>query len=138
MSKQQTGHIWRVKKRWYGRWYRNEIEDGVLVRSQHAEKLCDYSDRYRSKKDVRPLLAEKLVPVNAGRCSAESTLAVVKYGESHFFAHVEAELKPSTLNGYKGLWRMYLKPRLGDVSLRDYTCGKATMLIADIYRERGL
>lgn len=138
MSKQQTGHIWRVKKSWYGRWYRDEIEDGVLVRSQHAEKLCDYSDRYRSKKDVKPLLAEKLAPVNEGRCSAESTLTIVKYVEEFYFPYAETELKPSTVHGYRGIWRMYLKPRLGNIVLRDFTCGQATKLLTAIHGEHKL
>ena len=65
-NKHQSGYVWRVGKSWYGRWYRDEIENGIIVRCQHSEKLCAHSDRYRSKKDVKALLAEKLGPVNEG------------------------------------------------------------------------
>ena len=77
MTKHQTGYIWRVGKSWFGRWYRNEIVNGAVERVQHSEKLVEYSDRYRTKKDVRPLLDAKLLPVNEGRSSAESTMPVV-------------------------------------------------------------
>ena len=50
MTRHQTGYIWRVGKSWYGRWYRNEIVDGGVVRVQHSEKLCSYSDRYGQRK----------------------------------------------------------------------------------------
>lgn len=138
MTRHQAGYIWRVGRSWYGRWYRDQIVDGAVVRCQHSEKLCAYSDRYRSKKDVKPLLAEKLAPVNEGRCSAESTLTVVKYVEQFFLPYAEAELKPSTVHGYKGLWRMYVKPRAADITLRDFRCVDATNILAAIHREHGL
>jgi integrase len=138
MTKHQTGYIWRVGKSWYGRWYRNEIVNGAVERVQHSEKLVEYSDRYRSKKDVRPLLDAKLLPVNEGRSSAESTMSVVEYFEKFFLPYADAELKPSTANGYRSLFRMYLKAHLGKVVLRDFTCGKACKVLSDIYQEHKL
>ena len=87
---------------------------------------------------MRTLLAEKLAPVNEGRCVAESTLTVDAYVEKFFLPYIEKELKPSTANGYKGLWRMYLRAWLTKVTLRDFTCGQATRLLADIHRKHGL
>ena len=137
-GKHQTGYIWRVGRSWYGRWYRDEIVDSKKVRPQHSEKLCEYSDRYRTKKDVQPLLDEKLKTENEGRAKAESTLTIDQYVEKFFLPDVKTELKPSTSNGYSGLWRMYLKPRLTKIALRDFTCGKATSLLKEIHAEHGL
>jgi integrase len=141
--KPQRGQIFRVKRSWYGRWRRDEIEtaaDGSrkVVRRQHAEKLCEYGDRYRTRKDVQPLLDAKLRPLNEGRCAPESTLTVAEYGDKFFLPYCERELKPSTVYGYKGLWRMYLKPRLAKVSLRDFRCVDATNLLASIHDGHGL
>ena len=132
-SRNQEGYIFRVKRSWYGRWYRDEIENGITVRRQHSEKLCEYSNRFRSKKDVKPLLAEKLGPVNEGRCSAESTMTITEYASRLYFPYAESELKASTIHGYKGLWRMYLAPHLAKVSLRDFTCGQACQLLSKIH-----
>jgi len=85
-----------------------------------------------------PLLAEKVGPVNEGRCSAESTMAIVEYVERLYFPYAESELKASTIHGYKGLWKMYLKPHLGKVSLRDFTCGQACQLLAKIHHKHKL
>jgi integrase len=141
--KLQRGQIFRVKKSWYGRWRRDELEtkaDGsrIAIRRQHCEKLCDYGDRYRSKRDVQPLLDEKLRPLNEGRCAPEGTLTVADYGDTFFLPYCERELKPSTTHGYKGLWRMYLKPRLDKISLRDFRCVNATELLIAIHKDHGL
>jgi integrase len=141
--KHQKGQIFRTGKSWYGRWRRDELEttaDGskVVVRRQHCEKLCEYGDRYRTKKDVQPLLDGKLRPLNEGRSSPESTLPVSEYGDKFFLPFAERELKPSTVYGYKGLWRMYLKPRLTKINLRDFRCVDATNLLADIHRQHGI
>lgn len=62
MSRQQIGYIWKSRGCWYGRWRDNVIEDGHVVQKQCAAKLADVCERFRTKADVRPLLAEKLRP----------------------------------------------------------------------------
>jgi integrase len=138
MSKHQTGHIWRVGRSWYGRYRRDEIRDGEVVRVQHSEKLCTYGNRYRAKKDVQSLLDEKLKPLNDGTAAPESTLTIAKYVEDFYFPYAESELKASTVHGYRGLWRMYLKPHLTKVSLRDFTCGQACTVLKEIYKKKKL
>jgi integrase len=143
----QDGYIFKTGKKvksWYGRWRRDELVAGadgekVVVRRQHCEKLCEYSDRYRTVKDVQPLLDAKLRPLNEGRSSSpESTLAVAEYGDKYFLPYAERELKPSTVYGYKGLWKMYLRPRLKTHTMRDFRCVDATNLLLAIHEEHSL
>jgi integrase len=141
--KTQRGHIWRVGKSWFGRWYREELERGPdgnfqVVRRQHAEKLAEYCDSYRAKKDVQPLLDAKLRRLNEGRSSPESTLSIKEYAETFFLPYCDRELKPSTSYGYRQTWRMYLKPRLATVVLRDFRCVEATELLAAIHSDHGI
>jgi integrase len=139
----QRGYIWRVGKSWFARWYREEYETDAggerqIVRKQHAEKLCEYGDRYRAKRDVQPLLDAKLLTANEGRDRPESTLSVAAYGEDHFLPYAEKELKASTAHGYKNIFRIYLKPRLTNIALRDFRCVDATNLLAALHQERAL
>src|SRR5271168_1878726 len=129
-TRHQSGYIWKIGKSWFGRWYRDELVNGAVTRKQHSERLCAVSDTYRNDSDVRPLLDEKLVEVNNGRSSAESTLSIVEYVDKFYFAEAESELKASTVHGYRGIWKMYLKPHLGSVTLRDFSCGQASRLLA--------
>jgi integrase len=136
--KNQVGYIWRVGRSWFGRWYQDEKIDGVTVRKQHSEKLCEFGDRYRSKNDVRPLLAQKLAPINEGRRRPESTSSVWKYAEEFFLPYAESELKPSTALFYKNILNIYLKAHIQDISLVDFRCVDATNILAAIYRKHGL
>jgi integrase len=134
MSRQQKGYIWKVGRSWYARWREDVLEDGRVVRKQRSAKLADVCDRYRSKSDVRPLLAEKLRPMNEGRTRPESTLPVAEFVENHYMPFVEENFKPSTIAGYKHLWGHYLSPRLQNVVLRDFRTVDAANLMADLHR----
>ena len=138
MHKHQEGYIWRQGRSWYGRWREDVLEQGQVVRKQRSAKLADVCDRYRSKPDVRPLLAEKLRPINESRTRPEGTLPVADFVESFYFPFVEENFKPSTVMGYKTLWEIYLAPRLGRIVLRDFRTVDAATLLADIHRAHGL
>jgi integrase len=138
LSRQQIGYIWKSRGCWYGRWRDNVIEDGQVVRKQCAAKLAVVCERFRTKADVRPLLAEKLRPVNEGRTRPESTLPVAQFVELQYLPYVEENFKPSTCAGYKSLWEMYLAPRLAAIALRDFRTVDAAVLLAEVYRAHNI
>src|SRR5262249_55220629 len=112
--------------------------DGRVVRKQRSRKLADYCDRYRSKKDVRPLLHAILKPLNEGRSDARSTMPITEYIEAHYLPFTKDNLKPSTCHGYEFIYRRYLALHLGKVILRDYRTVDATNLLAKIHRQTGI
>src|ERR1700724_2169597 len=134
MSRQQEGYIWKVGKSWFGRWREDFLEKGRVIRKQRSVKLANVSDRFRTKADVRPLLAEKLRPINEGRTRPESTLPVAQFVELHYLPYVVENFKPSTCAGYKSLWAMYLAPRLTGIALRDFRTVDAAVLLAEVHR----
>lgn len=134
----QDGHIWRKGRNWYGRWWEDVLRDGQVVRAQRSRKLTRYTERYRTVRDVRPLLDEILLPLNVRRTRAEGTLSVSQFVENCYLPFVEENFKPSTIAGYKSTWRMYLAPRLGKVVLRDFRTVDAAILLADVHRSHGL
>jgi integrase len=152
MSRHQEGYIWRVGRSWYGRWREDVVSDGTIqdykkrlipkgriARVQHSEKLAEYSDRYRRDADVRPLLAEKLRPLNERKQSPESTLTLAQYVKDFFLPRAEQECKPSTVAGYKARWNAYLsEQREMQIRLRDFRCVSATNLFAEIHRKHNL
>lgn len=138
MSRQQTGYIWRVGNSWFGRWREDVLEDGRVVRKQRSLKLADASDRYRTKADVRPLLAEKLRPINENRMRPESSLSVAEFVEDCYLPFVRENYKPSTSIGYEKIWKTHLAPRLRKITLRDFRTVDAASLLAEIHRQYGL
>ena len=117
--KQQIGSIKRIGKSWYGIWREDVIENGQTVRKQRFQKLCDVDDRYRTKADVRPLLAEKLRALNEGRTDARSSLTLAAFVAEYFEPYARENFKPSTVHGYSKLWET-LNPRVGELRLRDF------------------
>jgi len=138
VSRQQIGYIWKAGGCWYGRWRDNVIEDGQVVRKQCSAKLADVCERFRTRADVRPLLAEKLHPINEGKTRPESTLPVARFVELYDLPFVEENFKPSTCAGYKNLWEMYLAPRLAAIALRDFRTVDAAVLLAEVHRAHGV
>jgi integrase len=138
MKRQQAGYIWKVGRSWFGRWRDDVVENGQVCRRQRSAKLADVCDRYRTKADVRPLLAEKLRALNEGKSRPESTLPVADFVEEFYFKFIEENYKPSTIGGYKSLWRMYLSSRLKRIMLRDFRTVDAAQLLSDVHRATGL
>jgi len=138
VSRHQEGYVFRKGRNWYGRWWDDVMVDGEVVRKQRCEKLAEVSDRYRSKSDVRPLLADKLRPINEGKTKPEGTLSVANFVETYYLPFVEQNYKPSTLAGYKNLWEAYLSARLSKIVLRDFRTVDAANLLADVHRAHNL
>lgn len=126
----QNGTIKRIGKSWYGRWREDAIVDGQLQRQQKFVKLCEFDDRYRTKADVRPLLAEKLCALNEGRTDARSTLTLALFVSDYYDPYSRESFKPSTVHGYTKLWRDALCPRVGEIRLRDFKTVDAANTLA--------
>ena len=136
--RQQRGYIWKAGRSWFGRWREDTLLDGQVVRKQRCAKLADVCDRYRSKADVYPLLAEKLRPLNEGRHSPQSTIPVATFVERYYLPVAKENCRPSTYSAYKTQWATYLAPRLQKIILRDFRTVDAASLLADVYRCHGL
>lgn len=62
-NRHQSGYVFRKGGFWYLRFYDNVAgPDGRIERRQVCRKLAPYCDRYRSKRDVMPLVEEMLQP----------------------------------------------------------------------------
>jgi hypothetical protein len=108
----QHGTIKRIGRSWYGRWREDVIEKGQIVRKQRVEKLCDVDDRYRTKGDVSPLLAEKLQALNEGRTDARSSLTLATFVAEFYDPYARQSFKPSTVHGYSKLGMTLFVPEL--------------------------
>ena len=129
MSRQQTGYIWRIGESWFGRWREDVLKDGKITRKQRSKRLADYCDRYKTERDVRPLLEEILRPLNEGRADVRSTLTLASFVSNFYLPYARENLKPSTHHGYMKLWQDSLAPRIGEIRLRDFRTVDAANLL---------
>jgi hypothetical protein len=117
--KTQNGTIKKIGRSWFGRWREDAIVDGQLKRVQRFAKLAEVDDRYRSKADVRPLLADRLRALNENRADARSTLSLAAFVDEFYLPYAKESFKPSTLHGYSKLWKDSLAARVGEIRLRE-------------------
>jgi integrase len=114
----QSGRIFRKGPSWFLRYYRDEFVGGQAQRVRVCVRLARYSDAYRNKKDLAPLVATHLS--SSGETRAELSLTVSEYVQSHYFPTVTNRLKPSTLRGYQDIFKLQVKSSsLSRVRLRD-------------------
>src|SRR5437899_1945177 len=124
----QKGYIFRKGNAWYLRYY---APDG----HQACRKLADFSDRCRTKRDVKSLAEDFLRPQNEGRLGPQSTLPVADFVNQHYLAAIDERLRPSTVNNYRNIWENHLRERLMKITLRDFRCADGERLLANIARE---
>jgi hypothetical protein len=106
-----------------------ELQDGKIIRKQQSKRLADYCDRYKTERDVRPLLEEILRPLNESRADVRSTLTLANFVSNFHLPYAQESLKPSTHHGYLKLWQRSLAPRVGEIRLRDFRTVDAAKLL---------
>jgi integrase len=116
----QRGQIFKKGRRWYVRFYRDEIKDGKIVRQRVCQKLASCDDEHRTVASVRSIANEILFPLNAGRLRAESAQTVSQFIETMYFPYIQEHKRPSTRKGYTDLYHDHLKARISTIRLRDF------------------
>jgi integrase len=116
----QRGQVFRRNGSWYVRYYQNEFQEGQPVRRRVCSRLARYSDEYRSKKDVLPLVDDLLFPVNSGAAQPESSLTLAEFIDKRFFPAREKKLRPATVKGYRDNFKFHVKDGVGAIRMRDF------------------
>jgi len=141
--KQQSGHIFFKKKKpengkkrgvWYLRYYDSRLIAGEIKRVQVCKQLAEYSDQYRNKEDVKGLAADILAPIKSGKQNVQSTMMVADFISEVFLPNVDKRRRASTAKNCRDIFRLHVKPRLGETILRDFRCADAQRMIEDIAR----
>lgn len=90
------------------------------MRRRICSRLARYSDEYRSKKDVLPLVDDLLFPVNSGAAQPESSLTLAEFIEQRFLPARTKKLRPSTIRSYTVTFKCHIKDTVGDIRLRNF------------------
>jgi len=108
-------------------------ENGLRVQKSH--RLCSIKDGANKAKQ---LLTDFLKDhVNIGK---ENTgpMGVVKFWDDVYLPFLEEDsgLKPSTIHGYKQVWREHLQSHFGTIQLHEYTTGKLSQLLTSLSKTK--
>lgn len=128
------GHLYEYNGNYYVRYREKVIRDGVIVSVQvSSPPLAKVKEVTKTK--ARELADEHIRGLRKKSPTPLGTQDVVSFVEGTYFPNVEKTLEPSTVNGYKQMWRAYLKARLFKVSLRDFRTVHGEQLMQEIAEE---
>jgi len=133
--RQQKGYVFHHYGSWFVR-YKDDVRqaDGSIKRVQVCRKLeVGYGGEYRTRRSVREFVDRILRPVNSGTLNPESTQTVVEFVEKIYLPeYVEKHLRAATQRQYKEVWKRYLAPRMGKLTLRDFRTVHGETMLAKI------
>lgn len=135
-SKYQNGHLFKSHGSWFVR-FRQQVREGEEVRTiQTAQRLASVSD-YPRKAEILPLKNEFMARLNRSGFTPEQGVTVVEFVENVYLPATSKRLEKSTYHTNAALWEHYLKPRMGNIRVRDFRTVDGENLMQDIERERG-
>jgi integrase len=135
--REQKGYVFHRGGSWFVRYYDSALKsDGTVERQQFCKKLSvPFCDEYRTRKSVRPFVDDILQPINRGTVTVASTMPVADFIELEYLPKLEAKKRQSTMKGYRDIFRLHLKNRLGKMTLRQFRTVDGERLLAEIARQ---
>jgi integrase len=141
MSRTQSGYVYSDKKAsaWFLRFYTGEAiirADGKKIYPSKTIRLGSTSSKspdYISTLTKARTLAAELLPKELKKAT-QTKVTVAEYYETEIEPLwkrqvADGNLKPSTVYGFQQLFRLYVKPRIGNQKIVDMTTGGAVRFL---------
>jgi integrase len=136
----QRGRIYEASNKFYVQ-YRDVVNG---ERKQVSHFLCEKDDRHYSAKakSVKLLRDEFMLKINSqpGQNRSSQDMRIADFWEHQYLPYCEEILpltgrprkKPSTVRGYKQIWRQHLKAHFGTMTLREYEPDTGTQFLQSL------
>ncbi|MBZ5687209.1 MAG: site-specific integrase [Acidobacteriia bacterium] len=144
------GHIYLQHGAWYLQFYQAENRDGELVKVRRSVFLHDKDREHNTAtcKAVKALRDSELTKLSTGPQITADDQRIVDYWVNRFLPYCEEELKtgpragqqrlkPSTLRGYKQVYRQHLKDHFGKWTLQKYQPAMGARLLDSLTAKQG-
>ena len=151
-DRHQAGYVYEAFNAFHVRYYTTEIVDGQPKRVQRSKRLCtkDRNTGHGSKtaKAVKMLAADHMQAINAAAPPTKEDHPITEFWENRFLKYCEEvlatgprkgqqRLKPSTLRGYKQVYRQHLKDHFGEGTLQEYQPEMGARLLDSLTAKQG-
>lgn len=133
----QEGYFFKHHGAWFVR-YRERMrqQDGSIKLRQRAERLASVSD-YPTESQVKPVLAEFMQRLNAGKQFADASMTLQEFFERVYVPYIQ-EKRASTKEGYEQIWRNHIGDRVGHIRLREFRTVHASKMLKAIANDSDL
>lgn len=133
--RKQTGQRIETPTAYCLRYYDNETGKQKYV------TLAQKSDVYRCWGDVEPLIENLLRDVNEGVLPGGPRLSALDpltdFVEHFYLPWCEETMAAPTVNSYKGIWRRYWKPTVGNIPLTHLSTAQVTTVLTEYAKRLG-
>ena len=109
-KRQQNGYIFKARGHWYVRYFVDRTVNGELRHDRVAKQIGEVATR--GKRPPQKIEDEAREIVAAATTTNANPGRVVTMGEfvdRVYFPHVQQHKRPSTLKGYKDIWRNHVE-----------------------------
>jgi hypothetical protein len=122
--RKQSGYVYRRGDWWVLRYRADVIVNGQIVRKQLAHQLEQVAPKHERLKRPPTDLVTRAEDWLRDKQRKPATLATIGgFVEAVYLKFVEKQKRPSTLKGYRDMWKQHWLPRCGNVLMRDVrTC----------------
>ena len=135
MPRQQTGQLFQRHGGWYVRFYEDRVIDGSVKRVRVSKRIGDVRTRSKTAPEEIRRAAKHLVePANDPQIASELVTLIGDFVERVYFPRIEQHKRPSTIKGYRHIWRIHLKPRCSNVWMKDVRCHHVQQWLDSIAR----
>ena len=119
-KREQSGQIFQRHGSWYVRFYESRVVDGEVKRVRLAKQLGEVTTRGKRPPAAIERQAEDIISsANRPHLIPENVVKVGDFVERIYFPRIEQRMRPSTMKGYRDIWRNQLKPRCAHVWVKE-------------------
>jgi len=150
MGHMQRGYVYLASGSFFVRYCNTKIVDGQPKRVQRSHRLCEKGGKYyaRDCKAVKLLRDEFMLTVNTQEASGRiipHDMRIVDFWEQRYLPYCEEIVqltgqprkKPSTVRGYKQIWKQHLEAHFGNMTLQEYEPYSGTHFLQSLTGTQG-
>ena len=139
-ARKQDGYIFKAKGKWYLRYFVTRVVDGEVKRVRVAKPLAAIVqvDEVKgtkttiTKAKARDLAAPILEQINQERYAPETAVSLRDFVERIYLPRMEQQKRPSTVRGYRDIWKLHLKARSAGLWMREIRTCDIQRILDDI------
>ena len=102
---------------------------------EHGNRRQRSKGGFQTRKEAQRFLTDTLARIDSGSYAVPSKLTVADYLEREWMPAVEGTLRPLSVQRYRAIIRLYIKPRIGSRRLQSLSGGTLNGLYADLERD---
>src|SRR5216684_6457977 len=118
-NRKQQGQIIRIGDRWYVRYWERRNIGGTIERKRVTHSIGEVTTRgKRPPADIKTEAERHMATVNGGTIPAERIATIGDFVEGVYIPWIERYQRPSTLKGYRQVWKQHLRVAKGRTGSR--------------------